>query len=184
MRKGSKTFLAVTLSALVTFLLGGCAGAEGPVTIGERPAPPVLDPSTSPKKLNLGSGSNILEGYDNIDLYYEDPRVIKMDIRRLDYPDDSVDEVLASHVLEHLPFRDVDGAVEEMYRVLKPGGAAYVEVPDLEAIMRLWLSLPEEKRWGQQSKAFAGIFGSQEQEGSFHRTPGSAGYAWSTVVRR
>jgi hypothetical protein len=53
----------------------------------------VLDPSTSPKKLNLGSGSNILEGYDNIDLYYEDPRVIKMDIRRLDYPDDSVDEV-------------------------------------------------------------------------------------------
>lgn len=168
MKTGSKRFLAFMLLAVVSLWLSGCSKEQEAVVIGELPPPPALDPSTPAKKLNLGSGSNLLEGYDNIDLYYEDPGVIKMDIRRLDYPDNSVDEVLASHVLEHLPFRDVNVAVSEMHRVLKPGGVAYVEVPDLEAAMRLWLSLPEEQRW--HSKAFAGLFGSQEQEGNFHRT--------------
>lgn len=42
------------------------------------------------------------------------------DIRKLPYADDSQDVVIAAHVLEHLA--DPASALDEMYRVLKPGG--------------------------------------------------------------
>lgn len=128
------------------------------------------DFTSKPRKLNLGCGEDIREGYDNIDLYFPDPRVIKMDIRHLTYADNTVEEVLASHVLEHLAFRDVDVVIKEMHRVLKPEGRVFIDVPDLEALVMMWLNLPEEERWGTQSMAFVGIFGLQDHEGNFHKT--------------
>ncbi len=92
-----------------------------------------------------------------------------MDIRRLAYADNTIDEILASHVLEHLSYSDVDVVVQEMYRVLKPGGKVIIDVPDLEAMVRIWLDLPEERRWGPESRAFAAIFGTQQDEGNFHK---------------
>lgn len=41
--------------------------------------------------------------------------------------DDSYDLVICSHVMEHLP--DTVKTLEEMSRILKPGGKLYVEVP-------------------------------------------------------
>ncbi len=93
-----------------------------------------------------------------------------MDIRHLTYADHTVDEVLASHVLEHLAFRDVDVVIKEIHRVLKPEGRVVIDVPDLEALAMMWLDLPEEQRWGPQSTAFTGIFGLQDHEGNFHKT--------------
>jgi len=90
-----------------------------------------------------------------------------MDIRKLEYADDTVEEVLCSHVLEHLAFKDVAPTLREIHRVLKPGGRVIIDVPDLEAVLRQWLELPEKKRWGLPIKE---IYGSQEREGQFHRT--------------
>ncbi len=42
--------------------------------------------------------------------------------------------VFAQHVLEHLYPYDVPVALSEFHRVLEPGGAAYVMVPDLEDV--------------------------------------------------
>ncbi len=50
-----------------------------------------------------------------------------IDINRIGYPNHHFDVILCSHVLEHLP-RD-DQALEEMHRVLKPGGKAFLLVP-------------------------------------------------------
>lgn len=133
----------------------------------KSPAPPVQSLASGPKKLNLGSGFDIRPGYDNIDLYYEDPRVIKMDIRHLQYADNTVDEALCSHVLEHLSFNDIVPTLKGIHRVLRPGGHVIIDVPDLEAVLRHWLELPEEERWGF---ALVPIYGSQEREGEFHRT--------------
>ena len=51
----------------------------------------------------------------------------KMDITQIDYPDNTFDCILCNHVLEHVP-NDLK-AMQEIERVLKPGGWAILQVP-------------------------------------------------------
>nr|WP_211100187.1 class I SAM-dependent methyltransferase [Azospirillum halopraeferens] len=51
-------------------------------------------------------------------------------------PDESVDAVWSSHVLEHVSRHEVLRALREVRRVLVPGGAAVIIVPDLQRVSR------------------------------------------------
>jgi SAM-dependent methyltransferase len=53
--------------------------------------------------------------------------VVRGDLLALPFPDASVDRVIASEVLEHIP--DDVTALAEIFRVLKPGGRVAVTVP-------------------------------------------------------
>src|SRR4051794_23138052 len=53
--------------------------------------------------------------------------VVRGDLLHLPFPDESVDRVMASEVLEHIP--DDVTAMAEIFRVLKPGGRVAVTVP-------------------------------------------------------
>ena len=53
--------------------------------------------------------------------------VVRGDLLHLPFPDASVDRVMASEVLEHIP--DDAAAIAEIVRVLKPGGRVAVTVP-------------------------------------------------------
>ena len=56
---------------------------------------------------------------------------VKADICNLPFKDDSYDVIFCNHVLEHIP--DDTKAMQELYRVLKPGGYGVFQVPqDLE----------------------------------------------------
>lgn len=50
-----------------------------------------------------------------------------MDITQINYPDNTFDAILCNHVLEHIP--DDQKAMAELFRVLKPGGWAILQVP-------------------------------------------------------
>ena len=52
---------------------------------------------------------------------------IKADICALPFDDNSFDWILCNHVLEHIP--SDTKAMQELYRVLKPGGKALLQVP-------------------------------------------------------
>lgn len=52
---------------------------------------------------------------------------VKMDIHRIPFPDNHFDAVLCNHVLEHVA--DDIKAMNEIHRVLKPGGWAIMQVP-------------------------------------------------------
>jgi len=81
-------------------------------------------------RLHLGCGKNILDGWENYDLYPEDERVKYLDMNRLPYPfkDNSVDEILCSHVLEHL-YVPIYEVMKEFHRILKPGGKLIIKLP-------------------------------------------------------
>jgi SAM-dependent methyltransferase len=53
--------------------------------------------------------------------------MVKMDITDIQFPDNTFDVILCNHVLEHIP--DDRRAMEEIFRVLKPGGWAILQVP-------------------------------------------------------
>ena len=52
---------------------------------------------------------------------------VRMDIQDISYEDDTFDAIVCSHVLEHII--DDGKAMRELYRVLKPGGIAILQVP-------------------------------------------------------
>lgn len=52
---------------------------------------------------------------------------VKADICNLPFPDNAYDIILCNHVLEHIP--DDAKAMSELYRVLKPGGMAILQIP-------------------------------------------------------
>lgn len=59
---------------------------------------------------------------------YEYPTYVEsIDILNITYSDNSFDLIICSHVLEHIP-NDLD-AMKELYRVLKVGGLAILQVP-------------------------------------------------------
>jgi len=80
-------------------------------------------------KLNIGSGGKALDGYTNID------KATGGEAYPLAYDDDSVDEILASHILEHFSHRDTLTVLSEWVRVLKTGGRIRIAVPNLNYIM-------------------------------------------------
>lgn len=52
---------------------------------------------------------------------------IKADICDLPFEDNTYDFILCNHVLEHIP--DDTKAMKELYRILKPGGTAILQIP-------------------------------------------------------
>jgi hypothetical protein len=82
-------------------------------------------------RLNLGGALNPQSGYTNLDI--KDGH----DARDLSaYADGTVDEIRASHVLEHISFRETDAVLREWVRALKPGGRLRIAVPDALLCMR------------------------------------------------
>lgn len=80
-------------------------------------------------KIQFGSGSNRLDGWVNTDF----PEV---DITKpLPYADNSVDEILIEHCLEHIDCAQGFGFMKEARRILASGGILRICVPTLNAPM-------------------------------------------------
>lgn len=87
-------------------------------------------------RVNLGSGFRCLPGWVNVDQFNGDAER-REDVRTVDFPAGTVDEVLASHVLEHLTRADALAIVGNVFRWLKPGGLFVVEMPNLTTCLEL-----------------------------------------------
>lgn len=89
-----------------------------------------------PLKLNIGGGDPNSDRYIEREGYTLVDRHVGKEAYPLDYPDGCADEILASHVLEHFPYEQVQDVVNEWARVLKPGGLLKIAVPDLAWILK------------------------------------------------
>jgi len=82
-------------------------------------------------KLNLGCGIYYKPGYVNIDKFELSVADQQADLYFLPYPDNSVDEIEASHIIEHFDIIHIPYLLAEWWRVLKLGGKLYLETPNL-----------------------------------------------------
>ena len=82
-----------------------------------------------PFKLNIGSGSNPMKGFINIDNRDLGDNMV-WDVRGgLPFPDNSTENIFTSHFIEHLSDEASLKFLEECLRVLKPKGKLSVVVP-------------------------------------------------------
>lgn len=81
-------------------------------------------------KLDLGCGKHKREGFTGVDCIAFDGVDVITDLTNpWPWPDNSVEEVNASHFLEHLDATERIHFVNELYRVLVPNGKATIAVP-------------------------------------------------------
>jgi len=116
-----------------------------------------------PLKLNLGCGNDFKAGFINLDLFSETPDVVYMDIRNLEFMDNTVDYILASDVLEHFSHRETNKLLNEWSRVLKPGGEIEIRCPNLKLQIQAYLR----GDWNADIASYM-IFGGQTNPGDYH----------------
>ena len=137
-------------------------------------------------RLNLGCGSDIRPGFVNVDKFPSSPEIVAADFPILPFEENFAHELLLSHVLEHFGYADGLLLCQEMLRVLKPGGIATIEVPDIGWCMAQFLGAPEpgdytdpkgdyntQHKWGLWAQA---IWGDQHHDGLYHK--------WGYTVHR
>lgn len=110
--------------------------------------------ANSKVRLNIGAGKTVIDGFTPID------RKLGHEADALEYADGSVDEIRASHVLEHFSFVGATKALKEWFRVLKPGARIRIAVPDCEIIGTMKTD-PSRMRY---------LFGGQVDSDDFHHS--------------
>lgn len=107
-------------------------------------------------KLDLGAGRVSPAGFTPVG------RDHGSEIFPLPYPDESVDVIRASHVLEHFPHGQVTAVIADWVRALKKGGTLAIAVPDFQKIAEGYLAGTE-----QPHEAF--LLGGQVDRNDFHQ---------------
>jgi predicted SAM-dependent methyltransferase len=84
----------------------------------------------------MGSGFTPKQGWVNVDLVGA-PADLFWDLSlKLPLPENGVDGIFHEHLIEHLPNSKAEALTEECYRVLKPGAALRIAVPDAGLCLR------------------------------------------------
>jgi len=99
-------------------------------------------------KLHLGCGAKYFKGYINVDGYdYEGQDTSRTDskydikayLQELPFKNNSIEEILLVHVIEHFCRWKTIDLIKDFKRILKIGGRLIVEMPDLEQVAKLYV---------------------------------------------
>ena len=105
-----------------------------------------LTKPNQPLRLHLGCGENYLPGYLNIDYPPDQHNVLRpkadayYDITKLDYVDETVDEIRLHHVFEHFNRVTALAMLIRWQRWLTIGGNLHIETPDILESARTMIS--------------------------------------------
>ena len=122
-------------------------------------------------RLNLGSGDNPIEGWENIDRKDGTevfPITVKGGIACAEqYPceleDGVVDEIRASHILEHFPQAEVFEVLKHWVAKLKTDGVIKIAVPDMRKICEGYIE-------GKDFNVGGVLMGGQVDENDYHKS--------------
>lgn len=128
--------------------------------------------NNSELKLHLGCGQRYLKGYINIDFPSSEhtivvPRAdIYKDIRNLEYPENSIDEIRSHHLFEHFSRQEALKLLNQWRYWLKPQGLLVIETPDFEECIKRFVSTDDLE---EKFKLARHIFGSHEANWALHK---------------
>ncbi|MBG6062960.1 putative SAM-dependent methyltransferase [Flavobacterium sp. CG_9.1] len=90
------------------------------------------------KKMQIGSGSNVLEGWLNTDLNYSES-IAFLDAG-ITFPiiSDSFDFIYSEHLFEHLKVEQQVNMLREGHRILKKGGVMRIATPNLDFLFKIY----------------------------------------------
>ncbi|MGZ3644750.1 MAG: class I SAM-dependent methyltransferase [Ktedonobacteraceae bacterium] len=95
------------------------------------------------RKLHLGAGLNVLDGWLNTDLRPLKAGLVHLNaMKPYPIPDASFDYVFSEHMIEHVTFQDGQTMLRECFRVLKKDGKIRLSTPDLERMLALYTANP------------------------------------------
>ena len=104
--------------------------------------------------LNLGCGHRFHPAWTNVDFVSTDEGVLSMDLTKsIPFPDSYFDVVYHSHLLEHFPKNAAEPFLRRCCRLLRPRGILRVAVPDLEQIVKVYLTALEQASLGSKEWA-------------------------------
>jgi predicted SAM-dependent methyltransferase len=90
------------------------------------------------KKMQIGCGSNYLEGWLNTDLNYND-KVAFLDAgAKFPVQSDTFDFTYSEHLFEHLKVEEQLNMLKESFRILKKGGVMRIATPSLDFLFNLY----------------------------------------------
>ena len=97
-------------------------------------------------KLELGSGAKkSVTGYVSVDMYGAD---IYRDLRNgIPLRNNTVSSIYTSHMLEHIPYKQLIQFLEECKRVLKPGGTFSVCVPNARNYIQAYVEKQQFRKY-------------------------------------
>lgn len=92
------------------------------------------------KRLHWGCGPITPYGWINSDIAaFPGVDVVADVLQGLPFPDHEFDVIVSIHVLPEIPYRQLDAALRELRRILKPGGTLRLSLPDMDKAIRAYL---------------------------------------------
>jgi predicted SAM-dependent methyltransferase len=89
-------------------------------------------------KLNLGCGPDIKDGYINIDTCALDSRVVVQDVRNLNFNDESIDEIFAKDIIEHMSIDDFKISIKNWSKICKSGAKLFIQTICWDSIIKAY----------------------------------------------
>lgn len=97
------------------------------------------------KKLQIGCGHNVFEGWLNTDLSYKKGKIGFLNAgKRFPFKNDTFDFIYSEHIFEHLNFKQEQTMLLECFRVLKPNGTIRLATPNMDFLVDLYLNPQKE----------------------------------------
>ncbi len=115
-----------------------------------------------PIRFNMGSGGDKIPGYLSVDKNNKDAD-IKVDVLKMDLPENVTDEILASHLIEHLPQHRAPEILQKWHKTLKPSGKLVLETPNFDEMCRDYIQSKDEV---EKRTLMTCIFGAAAEEES------------------
>lgn len=117
-------------------------------------------------KLHIGCGAKFLKGFIHVDVLKYPHVDVVCDLRQLHehFAENTIHEIYACHVLEHLGRHEVADVLAKLCALLAPGGTIRIAVPDIEQVMRVYSAgiLP-------LSALYGFLWGGQRDEFDVHK---------------